>query len=916
MQNYCGHCGSPLKEGQKFCSGCGHPVPRPQQPTSPIQNEPKSVGQYPPRPNLSSAKSNPHPVVPKKKNGCGKALLVLAIVAVVVVGAVKYFQGRHDRKIIDQNRPKVASAELPPIVLDGKDYQLELPGSSKDVECAPVTDARLSELKRQGYNFIVAPLNVTCNGEKHVQLDGTATVSFDIPKSFPKDKYMNLVGVLITDDGPKYKIPDYYALREGVVRFETSHFSEAGVVDDKEKLRERLAENIAVNGWQRNMDNKTLEPTWKEQLTKFANDHCLGENDLAGIAARELFADNDVVKIGMDIVNAHDMENASLEERMKVASENMVKIVETKMLAYFLNKLKEEDTKKKKVLDEIKSEKKGEFVYKTEIEKIDSRRNKIIEVLEDRFSIDNVEKLSTQLGEGADLKKSVVLAWDQVKGYAKGQLEAKSKELLPYIKVVQATAKGVEIGKKFWASTQMNDLYENYEKIADGNGGVVDQDHWNIISLRVSTPEFLHGMSDAEIKAMLDERYREKKEIAKRKAEARKLLDLIETYVDLNSECLEKKHFDYVQRLTIVNNLMDRFRNELVDKDGDLVFLDDGYRRVYGMPNLINEQLCVVVNKYLECYPDQESFYKWLGENGYNINQLQKDCDRLDALLWTEKPQYDPDINIVIKETLGAESGSAKYVGRTICLGVDKKPYMGWHVNIPNEDTFRDEGWQTEFPRENSQHVTLSQYKTMGRPNQVLIYKNEDDFKNGKTPIEAIGFVVDTTGGTTEVELNKSRPDFVFKSFDGIGYYGEECDSQAFNQAISDALSKTDLRLERNGSFSISSQGKCSRYQCYNSDNYCDASVNVTLSGHYDKKTGTGTFTMAVSESYQWTSGISGTASFNGNGKITSKTGNNGAFIEFNGDDAVKVKRKWTGMDKAIDDTSLDALHIVYQAFE
>ena len=480
------------------------------------------------------------------------------------------------------------------------------------------------------------------------------------------------------------------------------------------------------------MDNKTLEPTWKEQLTKFANDHCLGENDLAGIAARELFADNDVVKIGMDIVNAHDMENASLEERMKVASENMVKIVETKMLAYFLNKLKEEDTKKKKVLDEIKSEKKGEFVYKTEIEKIDSRRNKIIEVLEDRFAIDNVEKLSTQLGEGADLKKSVVLAWDQVKGYAKGQLEAKSKELLPYIKVVQATAKGVEIGKKFWASTQMNDLYENYEKIADGNGGVVDQDHWNIISLRVSTPEFLHGMSDAEIKAMLDERYREKKEIAKRKAEARKLLDLIETYVDLNSECLEKKHFDYVQRLTIVNNLMDRFRNELVDKDGDLVFLDDGYRRVYGMPNLINEQLCVVVNKYLECYPDQESFYKWLGENGYNINQLQKNCDRLDALLWTEKPQYDPDINIVIKETLGAESGSAKYVGRTICLGVDKKPYMGWHVNIPNEDTFRDEGWQTEFPRENSQHVTLSQYKTMGRPNQVLVYKNEDDFKNGR----------------------------------------------------------------------------------------------------------------------------------------------------------------------------------------
>jgi hypothetical protein len=756
MQNFCGYCGSPLKEGGKFCPGCGHPITPKPQPEAPKKEVPKYEAPKKEAPKYEAPR--------KKKGGCGKAILIVALIAVVVYGAVRYYQ----------NHPDKFKFFRPSIVLSGEDYKLELPASAKEVECAPVTDERLAQLKKQGYNFIATPLSVTLNGDEHVQLDGTATVSIDIPQDYPKEKYMDLVGVLITDEGPIYRIPDYYALRDGVVKFETSHFCEAGAVEDKEKLRERFIEKVAVNGWQRNMDNKTLEPTWKEQLTKFANDHCLGENDLGGIAARELFADNDVVKIGMDIVNAHDMENASLEDRMKVASETMVKVAETKMLSYLLGKLKEEDTKKKRVLDELKSEKKGEFVYKTEIEKIDSRRNKIIDVLENRFSIDNVEKVGAQLGEEPGLKKCYAYACEHIKDFAKDQLKAKAIKLLPYIKTVQATAKAVEIGKKFWASTQMNDLYENFEKIANENGGVVDQDHWNIISYRLSTPEFLHGMSDAEIKAMLEERYREKVEINKRKEEIRKTLDIIEKLVDLDSECLEKKHFDYVQRLTIVNNLMDRFRSELVDKSGELVYYDDGYRRILGNPKSINEQLCFVINKYFECYPDQEKFYGWLAQNGYNYRQLEKDYDKLDALLWKEEgPKYDPEINIVIQEELGAESGHAVYVGRTICLGAKEIPYRGWHCNIPDEDVYRDEGWSVEFPFEDASPCLLSQYKAMGMPNQVLIYENESDFKQGKKPLEAIGFKVDTTGATTVVDLNALTVD-AFWYIQGIGCSGFE----------------------------------------------------------------------------------------------------------------------------------------------
>jgi hypothetical protein len=937
MQKFCGYCGSPLKEGQKFCGGCGHPVPQPKQPINPVQNAQRPVNQQSPRPasqqspkpssQQPSRSSNQTPVQPKK-SGCGKALLVIAIIAVVIVGAVKLFQ-KPDKPKLSQNTsstksPKNTSSEKPsskakderpPIVLDGKDYQLELPASAKDVKCEPVTEKRLAQLKKQGYKFISTPLNVTFNGEEHVQLDGVATVSIDIPKDYPKDKYMDLVGVLITDKGPVYRIPDYYALREGVVRFETSHFCEAGAVEDKQKLRERFIDNVAVNGWQRNMDNKKLEPTWKEQLTKFANDHCLGENDLAGIAARELFADNDIVKIGMDIVNAHDMENASLEQRLEVASENMVKMAEAKMLSYFLDKLKEEDTKKKKVLDELKSEKKGEFVYKTEIEKIDSRRNKIIDVLKDRFSIDNVEKVSSQLGEGPSLEKCFVYACDHITDYAKDKLKSKAIELLPYIKTVQATAKAVEIGKKFWAATQMKDLYEKFEEAADERGGVVDQDRWTLISRKLSAPEFLHGMSDAEIKAMFEERYRNKVEINKRKEELRKMLDLIETTVDLNSDCLEKKHFDYVQRLTIVNNLMDRFRSELLNKDGALVYSDDGYRRVLTNSHMINEQLCFVINKYFECYPDQEKFYMWLTKNGYNYGQLKQDYDKLDALLWVEKeekPKYDPEINIVIMETLGDKSGGAKYVGHTICLGTNNKPYLGWHINVPNDDELFDLGWQAEFPSDDSNPVTLSRYKSMGMPNQVLVYKNENDFQSGKQPIAAIGFVVDTTGATMEVELNQTRPDYVFKSFEGIGLYGQQCDAEALNNAVIDAFSKTGIQLQKNGAFSLSTQGHCDRYQCYNSDNYCNSQANVTLSGNYDKKTGNGTFTLSVSGSYHWTNGFSNSASYKSNGKIVKYSEKGKNYLLFDGGTApLYIKH-----GKGAEDVSLSGIKITFQAFD
>ena len=742
--------------------------------------------------------------------------------------------------------------ERPPIVLKGTGYELALPANAGDVQCEPVSEVREFDLLWQGYDLIVRPISITRNGNNHVQLGQPATVRFAIPEDVPAEQYDELVGMLFTDKGTEYKIPDYYALREGFVQFETSHFSDAAAGRNKDSLRERFIEQVAVNGWGRNMNNKKLEPTWREQITKFANDHCMGENDLAGIALRELYKDKDIVKIAIDIVNAHDMENASLEKRLNVATENMVKVAESKLLGYLLDKLKEEETKKIKVLDELKSEKKGEVLYKTEIEKIDSKRNKILGVLKDRFSMENVEEVSKFLGSDPTPEQCYIFACEYLAKYAKSQLEDKVKEMIPYISTVQNTAKAVEIWKKFWAATQMQDLYKTYEDKANERGRLLDGQEWYEISMYVTTPKFLHGMTDAQIREKIEQRYLEKKEIEERKAFLRKYLNTIETFVNLNSECLERKHFDYVQRLTVVRNLMDRFYDELVDEDGYLIFYEDGYRKEYGNQNVINEQLCTVVNMYLQFYPDQDRFYEWLDENGYNFGQFEDEYNRLDALLWKEKAQNNPDIHIVIQEALGAESGIPKHMNHTICLATNGKPYKEWYHTIPETDSIRTYGWKREFPAED-EDIKLSQYKAIGMPNQVLIYADEKDFLTGKEPIKTVLFEVDTTNNYTYVELNEDAvvlTDFYYNPHASGAYLSYETsvtgsDGKSvhlsttgfmLNGAMNDAFEDVHLFIDlwgKNNNFSFKVSGACDE-----SDYGESAEVELTVTGHidFDKK--------------------------------------------------------------------------------
>ena len=769
----------------------------------------------------------------------------MALIAVLGYGAEEYIQYRKIKRVREHKHQEYKKSkdnnssqyELPTVVLKGKGFKLEVAESDKDLEFTPVSDERIAELKRMGYNPIVTPIRVTRNGNNHVELSQCATVSFDIPKDFPKDKYDELVGVLITDEGPEYMIPDYYALREGVVKFRTCHFSDVSTDTAKAQLRKQFIENVAVNGWSNHINDEALKPKLKEKLEEYAKSLGLGEDDPMGVIVREIYEDNTILSIGSDLINAYDMEGDDIEQRIEVATETMVNEAESKVLSYLFDKLKEDDTKKKKVIDEMKSGG-NETIYKTEIEEIDSRRNKIVDFLEEHFSIDNVKEKSEELGGLITAEEFYAYAKKQLKEQGKEKLKEISINLCPYIKTVQAEAKGLEYMTKFIGTTEFNYFYKRYKAVADANNGNVSDEDWSFITIKSSTPNFWHGMTHEEIRQKLAERYQKEAEIEKRRKEATETVELIESRVDLYAKCFEKKKLDYSQRLTVVNNLLNRFRAELVDKNGNLTFIDAKTKERQNYSAEANQkwQLCEVVNVYLECYPDQQKFYTWLAKNGYYQNKLKDDFSKLDALLekaW--KPQNDPRVSIKIQETLGAESGLAKYVGYTICLGTNGKPYKDWSY-LPYEDSLRFVGWDVEFPGEDS-IMRLSQYKAIGMPNQVLVYKDEMAFKKGEAPLEAIDFVLETNGKTTVVELNRTvkgeySNDYVKATRSGkIGDWGDSiCDSH--------------IELMKNGDFTIT--GK----EDFTTD-YCHVTGKFTISGHIDYSTQEGIFTMKATYKYE-----------------------------------------------------------------
>ena len=127
------------------------------------------------------------------------------------------------------------------------------------------------------------------------------------------------------------------------------------------------------------------------------------------------------------------------------------------------------------------------------------------------------------------------------------------------------------------------------------------------------------------------------------------------------------------------------------------------------------------------------------------IERLQeKTCEQLMAAA----EAYNKTLSFTIRESVDQKTTeTTKYQGCTICFGGSEKPIPELYWKVPEDEDF-DDGWDIDY------ECTMLGYLKMGMPNQVLIYKNESDYKSGAKPIAVKDFSVQTDGDRhTTVEL-------------------------------------------------------------------------------------------------------------------------------------------------------------------
>ena len=485
-------------------------------------------------------------------------------------------------------------------------YKVDLPSGTSGVEIEPLSDEEVNKLKAQGYKIVGTPVNVTQDGKDHVELKEMATVSFKIPEDFPKEQYNELVAVLITDEGPEYIIPDLEALSEGYVTFKTIHFCKTFTVQDKERLNDLFAEYVAIHGW----DNDLRESNFNklgDKLKEIADEAGLGENDLLGITMREVMGSNDYVNMTMEYINHYDKGDLK-DNVISDISEKLGNDLKAKTLSVLFTKLKKEPNNKA-----------------------------VKECLEKYLTQENMEKAGTLLGS----ENPTDVALQFAKDFAVDKLKGFTTDMVPYIKIVQAEAKAIDIFHKFWARNDMIYYYNEFEKLQKESDN--PNFNWDQLEWRIGTPKFEFGMTLEEMKEMFKNRYYDRKKINAKKAEVLKLINLwdeegllsnIDKRVedtDIGHARIIKEFFtktidgkvqdDYCMRLTRLHKLMERFRKELV-VNGDL-------QKKGGRTNSIDKELAYIVYQYITFYPDEEAFYKWLAKEGYINRKLEKNVDNL-----------------------------------------------------------------------------------------------------------------------------------------------------------------------------------------------------------------------------------------------------------------------------------------------
>lgn len=484
--------------------------------------------------------------------------------------------------------------------------EVRLPGTAKEVKYEPLSLEETAKLEAKGYKFIATPLSVTQNGDPHVQLDQRATVRFLIPADVPKERYYDLLGVIFNEEGPQYMIPDGEELEKGYLTFHTSHFCVTAGIEDKNKALNTLIDRVAANGWQNSLCDADLEATLMEKLEKMADDCGFGKNDFLGAAAREALKDNEWVRDAVSLAEGKSPESLiaeKLEARFK-----------EKTLGLLFDQLKKNEN-----------------------------NPKLKQFLETHLTVGNAEDWAKQLGEGKD---PMVIAKDYAKGFVTSSLEELSEKLVPFVGTVKKTAETMKFLKQFWADNEVEYYYQTYKNASNRD------DAWQEIEWRKLAATMSHfGMTAAQMRAKFDERIKQEAEIAKRKTNIRKLIEIWDTRDLFTLVGQKTTHLDLTQRVTMVHNLVERFRKELV-VNGKIPNQDGA--------KSLEQMLAYIVEKYLEFYPDVEKFYQWLEANGHGKNKFKRLSDALEKdrswwLVRTDLEKPDDSLNDYYKNKYSVE---------------------------------------------------------------------------------------------------------------------------------------------------------------------------------------------------------------------------------------------------------------------
>lgn len=472
---------------------------------------------------------------------------------------------------------------------------ISFPQGVNDVKYEALTDAEINKLKAQGHNLIGTPVNVTQEGNNHVVLDDYATVSFKIPADCPKEDYGDLVGVLISDKGSEYLMPDYAALQKGSVQFKTYHFSIGAVEKSKEKLEQLFINGYAVNNF---VDDSRKERAneLKWELESAVSSVLDGNNDdLLGSVLKQVIESNDLVKGTMEYVDAYG-EGTLADKAVTDISEKLSEEIQTKALAILIGKLKK-----------------------------NPKNQKVLDCLEQYMTKESMEALGTTLGENSTYELAVAYAKD----FAKGKMEDYARSICPYVKLVEAEAAIIKKLTKFYNDQRIKTLYESFENEYLAKGGSVDINTWKDNNIRIATPESSWGMTWEEIYDLFMKRCKKQQAISEKKQE---MADMIEAWRKAGLLWDYDYFFnycDYETRLARLYNLTERFRKELrIKVEGTYANEQDEIKEK-------NEKLAQIVMQYIEMYDKNKkdhnlkAFYEWLVKKGYLTKKLEEDMDAL-----------------------------------------------------------------------------------------------------------------------------------------------------------------------------------------------------------------------------------------------------------------------------------------------